>query len=154
MMRRLYVLRALVLVGIVLMLGALAATPLVLTAFFKASAFNPQHPHAVAISTVCVYAIAAPCVAALFALLGVCRHLSAGSAGYSAAARRLKIIAGCALAETGIFWAVQAVLSAFFQAFLYALTVIPAVAVPWACAVTALTAWVLADVLGRVAPAP
>lgn len=144
-------LRGLLTLGIVMTLGALAATPLVLTAFFKASEFGPAHPHGVAIATACVYACALPYGIALFKLRKIVKLLGGQEPFSLQVAEGFKAVALCAFGEAVVLLGVVGVLYFGFGVFLLALTVIPGIVIPFGCVVVGLLALALAEAFRKAA---
>lgn len=118
-------LNGMVIIGIVLTLCALIGTPLVITAFFKSSEFNPTNPDAVMLVTTAIYCCAVPFMVALFKLKGICRLICHDNAFSPKLSKSFTDIAICAFAEAIVFLIVHLIACTVFNLFMLALTVIP-----------------------------
>lgn len=112
--------------GIVLTLLALAATPLILTAFFK-SALSMTGTNLDLIVAMAIYVCAIPYVAALFDLKKVCKLFATDNHFSEKIPMYLKRISIYAFSEVILFNGAVLFLYYFFDVYLYALTVVPCV---------------------------
>lgn len=122
------ILNNIVLVGIVLTLLLLLITPLGITAMFKSSLgiVNSNIPMIISIG---VYICAVPYVYALVLLKKLCSLIAANEPFSKNIPVYLRKISLCAFSEIFIFNVVLIALFYFFDVYLYALTVIPAILV-------------------------
>lgn len=120
------ILNILVTTGIVLTLLSLAATPLILTAFFK-SALSMTSTNLDLIVAISIYVCAIPYVAALFDLKKVCKLFATDNYFSEKIPMYLKRISIYAFSEVILFNGAAIFLYYFFDVYLYALTVVPCV---------------------------
>ena len=120
------ILNTLVTTGIVLTLLSLAATPLILTAFFK-SALSMTGTNLDLIVAMAIYVCAVPYVAALFDLKKICKLFATDNYFSEKTPMYLKRISIYAFSEVILFNGAAIFLYYFFDVYLYALTIVPCV---------------------------
>ncbi|MBU5439582.1 DUF2975 domain-containing protein [Tissierella sp. MSJ-40] len=124
-------LNGIVIVGITLTILALIATPLVITAFLKVSNRELLGSNMVMILTGCIYICAIPYLIALFKLKSICRLLCSENSFSPEIAKEFQIIAICGFSEAVLFILAELFLYFSCDLFLYALTIIPSIIVPF-----------------------
>lgn len=127
------ILNSLIVIGITLTLIALVATPLVLTAMLKVSKtqLSIAYSSMAFVLSFCIYACAVPYVIALFNLKTIYKLLTGENAFSPIVAQKFKTISTCAFAEAIIFIVANLFLFLVYDFYLYALTVIPLIIVPF-----------------------
>ena len=145
-------LNLLVLAGILLTVAALAGLPLILTAVLKHyEEFMQQYPYAPWQITGCVYACAVPYLWALFRLKKISRCFAQDRAFAPEVVQSFRTIGICALAEAVLLCLASFFPLLAFHTYLYALTVLPALILPFVCIAVALLAFSIAAVFRRAA---
>lgn len=122
------VLNIIVIAGIVLTLLALVSLPLVLTAFFK-SGLGVTGTNMPMILSIGIFICAVPYVISLFLLKKLCKLITLNKPFSPEIPRYLKRIAIYAFSEIIVFNLVTLVLCYFYDMYLYALTIVPAILV-------------------------
>ncbi|RDY23200.1 DUF2975 domain-containing protein [Romboutsia maritimum] len=139
------ILNNIVLVGIVLTVLALLITPLGITAIFKSQLGITESNIPIVIS-IGIYICAIPYVVSLILLKKICKFIAIKEPFSMNIPIYLKKISICAFSEILIFNAVQIGLYYFFDIYLYAISIIPAIIVSFVC----LAIGFLSIVLGKL----
>lgn len=126
------ILNNIILAGIVLTILALLFLPLGITAFFKSN-FGIVGGNIPMILSTGVYICAIPYLIALFALKKLCNLIATKNPFSREIPYYLKTISICAFSEIFLFNVIQLFLCYFFNVYLYALNIIPAIIVSFVC---------------------
>lgn len=144
-------LNGLVVVGIILTILTLIATPLVITALLKISNRELLNSNMVMILTGCIYICAIPYLVALFKLKSICRLLCGENSFSPKISNEFQIIAICAFSEAVLFILAELFLYFFCSLFLYALTVIPSIIIPFISVAAGLLSLVMSNIFKKAA---
>lgn len=144
-------LNGLVIVGIVLTILALIATPLVITALLKTSNRELLGSNMVLILTGCIYVCATPYLVALFKLKSICRLLCSQNSFSPKIAKEFQIIAICAFSEAVLFILAELFLYFDRSLFLYALTIIPSIIVPFVSITAGFLSLIMSNIFKKAA---
>ncbi len=122
------ILNSIVLVGIILTLLALLATPVILTAMFKSGlgVVGSNMPIYISIG---IYICAIPYVLSLFILKKLCKKILIGQPFSKEIPKYLKQISICAFSEILIFNTIQVAIYYIFDIYLYGLTIMSSIIV-------------------------
>ncbi|WP_028593747.1 DUF2975 domain-containing protein [Paenibacillus assamensis] len=143
------VLHLVVVLGIALTLLALAATPLVMTAYFK-SGLGITRTNLDTIISAAIYICAIPYVLALFELKKVCKLIASSSAFSRNIPMSLKRISIYAASEVVLFNMATLILCYTYDMYLYALTVLPLIIISMVGASIALLSFVFSSLYEQV----
>ncbi len=138
------ILDKIVLIGIILTIITLLATPLILTAYFKSGLgiLGSNMPMNISIG---IYICATPYVIALFYLKSLCKIISMGQIFSREIPRYLKQISFCAFSEILLFNIVQISLYYIFNLYMYGLTVVSSVIISFVSLAIGFLCFVLAN---------
>lgn len=143
-------LNGLVIAGIVLTILTLIATPLVLTALQKVSGMKASlSPNIVYAATVCIYVCGVPYLVALFKLKFISAQLFSDNPFSSKVSTAFQTIAYCAFSAAVLFLASVLILYFGFGLFLYAMTLVPSIIVPFVAVVAGLFALVISNIFKK-----
>ncbi|MHC1748252.1 MAG: DUF2975 domain-containing protein [Cellulosilyticaceae bacterium] len=144
-------LNGLVITGIALTVLALIATPLVITAAIKVSG-TAQSPGSMGtVVSFCIYACAIPYLISLFKLKSICHLFSKDEPFSLKISKDFKVISICAFSEIFIFIGAELILWFGYGFYLYALTIVPLIIIPFICLTAGFMFLVLSNIFKKAA---
>lgn len=145
------VLNRFVMLGIVLTILALIGTPLVLTALLKISMMELSVSNMEFILTGCIYICATPYLIALLKLKSICKLLTGENSFSPKIAKEFQVIAICSFSEVILFISAELFLYFVCDFFLYALTVVPAIIIPFIAVTAGFLSLVMSNIFKKAA---